>query len=73
MIDFEKILVIAVGSLVLANFFMALALTIDWHRFRHYWTVRIEQGATDEERRALVYVGRFVWAWLLALVAWKGW
>lgn len=34
MIDLEKILVIGLGSLVIVNFCLALALTIDWTPFR---------------------------------------
>jgi hypothetical protein len=80
MIDLEQILVIGLGSLVLVNFFAALALTIDWwrvavhlRRFRKYWRVTVEQRMTDRERRAVCAVVHGVRVWLILYVAWTGW
>jgi hypothetical protein len=77
MIDPERLLSLAVGVLTLFWFVFLLWLAsvseqrID--RFTHYWRVRIEQGATPAERRALVYVRRGLWLWVLVWVGWKGW
>jgi hypothetical protein len=80
MIDIEQILVIGVASLVLVNFFAALALTIDWRRvavhlrrFRKYWRVRLQQMSEEERQVNAMGAGLvvfFVW-WTVAIV--KGW
>jgi uncharacterized membrane protein len=70
------------GSLTLALFVLSLALVsdLDWSvwadrlsRFRKWLRVTFDQCVTERERRAVRYVGRFVWVWLLLIVAAKGW
>jgi hypothetical protein len=80
MIDLEKILVIAVGSLVLVNFFAMLALTVDWRRVAvrvrrivKYWRVtyrRMQPEKRQEYAFGASVVVFFAW-WALAIV--KGW
>ena len=82
MIDPERILVIFLGSLTAALLILSVALVSDvnWHwwvvqlrRMRRYWIVTYQRRTTKEERLAVVYAGRFVWAWVLAYAALKGW
>jgi ABC-type nickel/cobalt efflux system permease component RcnA len=80
MIDLEKILVIAVGSLVIVNFCAALALTVDWRRtavrvrrFVKYWRVtyaRMQPEKRQEYAFGASVVVFFAW-WALVIV--KGW
>jgi hypothetical protein len=76
----ERAWVILLGLLVLFNFAAALACTIDWtstidrlHRLGKWARVTYEQSASPAERRALVYVRRGLWLWVLVWVGWKGW
>ena len=70
MISYEAIIL---GSLTGALFFLAVALVGDWHRAVKYWVVVYRHCATEEERRAVRYIGRFLWVWLLIWFGWKGW
>jgi hypothetical protein len=74
-IDLEQILVIAVGSLVLANFVVALALTIDRRRVyvrarraAKYYRVHWSQ-LTDADRAVMRWMGRAVWVMVLLMAA----
>jgi hypothetical protein len=75
MIDLEQIIVIGIGSLVLANFALALALTIDWHSTgnrlrRTAKAVRVEWSQMDErDRRVIRWGGRVLWVELLIVAA----
>jgi hypothetical protein len=75
MIDLEQILVIGIGSLVLVNFALALALTIDWRpaivRLRRTAkAVRVEWSQMDErDRRVIRWGGRVLWVELLIVAA----
>jgi hypothetical protein len=74
-LDLEQILVIALGSLVLANFALALALTIDWRSTgnrlqRTAKAVRVEWSQMDErDRRVIRWGGRALWVELLIVAA----
>jgi hypothetical protein len=81
-IDPELAMVWFVGSALTALLMIILLFVSDtnWHwwavqlrRARRYWLVTYQRRTTPEERRAVVYVGRFVWAWLLMYTALKGW
>jgi hypothetical protein len=78
-IDLEKILVIAVGSLVLVNFVAALASTINWRAVARLWrrrakVLRVTWEQTDErDRGVMVWTGRAAYVWLLVAVAMIGW
>jgi hypothetical protein len=75
MIDLEQILVIGIGSLVLVNFALALALTIDWrstgNRLRRTAkVVRVEWSQMDErDRRVIRWGWRVLWVELLIVAA----
>ena len=73
---------VASGFLSAALFFLIFALlhgwvrwllSRDWQRVRHYWQVALDQYATDAERAAVVWVGRFCYVWVLVQVARIGW
>jgi hypothetical protein len=74
MIDLEQILVIGIGLLVLALYFSALALTIDWQRAAErwgraakYWRVLWKQ-ADERDRDVMVWTMRAAWVWVLIVV-----
>jgi hypothetical protein len=80
----DKLFVICLGSLVAALPF-AVWIAIDWYKIRpwltrekwqrvaHYFQAYWRQELTEREARALVYVCRGVWVWMLVVIAMKGW
>jgi hypothetical protein len=58
--------------LFLALAFLIWALAKDWKRAVKFWSVVVRQEITDTERRAVVWVARFVWVYLLCYVAMIG-